>query len=374
MKVMHISKKYPQALGGDAVVVSNLCKQQQKAGHETVVVTSNCDEIVTAPQVYKFGLRDTPAQLDSITPKRILSLLMLFFQIYPILHRERPDVIHTHSVDIAFIVSAAAHLCHIPMIHTFHIVTFYDAAQSAFRRKIELWLAKRAKPQIATAPNAYDVEKLQNAGLSQAILLPNGVDLHFWRTDTGLADTISEEDGDFTFLAVGRLERQKGFEHLIRASSLLAHTLPAAFRVVIVGEGSEKAKLCELIRSQHVEDIVTLVGRKSPEKVRALFSETDAAVFPSLYETTPVTVLEAWAAGVPVIVSSVGILRDAPVDFSAAYVVQPADEDELADAMSNCITNAEARETVAAKGYAEVSQYDWPRVAQAAETIYRSVV
>jgi len=374
MKVMHISKKYPQALGGDAVVVYNLCRQQQKAGHETVIVTSNCDEIVAAPQVYKFGLRDAPAKLDSITPKRLLSLVTLFFQIFPLLSKEHPDVIHTHSIDIAFIVSTAAHFYHIPMIHTFHIVTFYNTTQSAFRRKVELWLAKRTRPRIATAPNTYDVEKLQNAGLTQTVLLPNGVDLHFWRTDIGTADTTNEETNDFTFLSVGRLERQKGLEHLIRASSLLARMIPATFKVIVVGEGSEKAALCELVHSQNVADIVTFVGRKSPEEVRALFSKADAAVFPSLYETTPLIVLEAWAAGVPVIASSVGILRDASASFDAAYVVSPADENELADAMSACISDAATRKAVAAKGYVEVAKYDWRHIAQTAETIYRSAM
>ncbi len=65
MKILHISKKYPQALGGDAVVVSNLQKQQLAAGHQVVIVTSNCDEIASAKHVYKVGLNDTAAGLDN---------------------------------------------------------------------------------------------------------------------------------------------------------------------------------------------------------------------------------------------------------------------------------------------------------------------
>jgi glycosyltransferase involved in cell wall biosynthesis len=368
MKILHVSKKYPQALGGDAVVVFNLREQQKAAGHEVVVLTSNCDEISPSPAVYKFGLKDTPAKLDEITAKRILSLLMLFFQIFPILRKERPDVIHTHSVDIAYAVAAAARLYHIPTVHTFHIVTFYNAGQSAFRRKIELWLAKRAKPRIATVPNAYDVKKLRKAGLEQTVLLPNGVDLPFWQEYV-----YAEESEDFTFLAVGRLEEQKGYRHLITAASLLAHTLPLPFRVIIAGDGSQMEMLSELTRTQNVENIVTFAGRKSPEEVRALFSQADAAVFPSLYETTPITVLEAWAARVPVIVSSVGILRDVPEDFDAAYIVTPGDDEALAEAMSKCITDAGTRTAVADRGCEEAARYAWPRVAKTAETIYRSV-
>ncbi len=369
MKILHISKKYPQALGGDAVVVSHLREQQRAAGHEVVVVTSNCKEISDAPYVYKFGLRDAPAKLDAITAKRIFSLAMLFFQIFAILRKERPDTIHTHSIDIAFVVSAAAHFYHIPVVHTFHIVTFYDAHHSLLRRKTELWLAKRARPHVTTAPNTYDVTKLRKAGLKQTVLLPNGVDLAFWRTYIH-----AEENEDFVFLAVGRLERQKGYEHLIRAASLLTQTLPAPFRVIIVGEGSEGAALRKLARSQQVEDVVLFAGRKSPEEVRALFSRADAAVFPSLYETTPVTLLEAWAASVPVIVSRVGILRDVPADFDAAYVVPPGDEEALAEAMSNCVVDTQKCAAVAARGYREATQYAWPQIAQKAEAIYRSVV
>jgi len=368
MKILHVSKKYPQALGGDAVVVFNLRRQQQAAGHDVVVVTSNCDEISGAPGIYKFGLRDTPAKLDEITPRRIISLLMLFFRMFAIVRKERPDVIHTHSIDIAYVVSLAAHVYRIPTIHTFHIVTFYDKHQSLLRRKVELWLAKKAKPQATTVPNTYDLKKLHQAGLDQTVLLPNGVDLPFWR-----AYVHADQTADFIFVTVGRLEQQKGYEYLVRATALLAMTLPVSLRVIIAGEGSQKAALSELIQREHVEDMVTLVGRKSPEEVRQLLSQADAAVFPSLYETTPVTMLEAWAASVPVIVSSVGILREVPADFDAAYVVPPEDEETLAEAMSQCVIDTHMRQLVADNGYKEATKYTWPKVAQTAEAIYRSV-
>ena len=79
MKIMHVLKKYPRALGGDAVVVANLQKQQEAAGHQTAIVTSNCDEIINGKHIYKCGLKDTPTGLDKITPKRLLSLISLFF-------------------------------------------------------------------------------------------------------------------------------------------------------------------------------------------------------------------------------------------------------------------------------------------------------
>jgi glycosyltransferase involved in cell wall biosynthesis len=365
MKILHVVKKYPEALGGDAIVVSNLRTQQKIAGHDTVIVTSNCDEIADGPHIYKFGLKDTAANLDAITPRRIISLVILFFKMFVFLAKERPDVIHTHSVDMAFFVSFAARLYHIPIVHTFHIVTFYDKDQPALRRNTELWLAKNAKARKITAPNVYDVKKLQSAGFWRTALLPNGVDIKFWG-----AKTAAKKNPPFTFLAIGRLEQQKGYDFLIKAAAQFAKTSKASFIVKIVGEGSQKTTLKTLINQLGAQDIVSLVGRKTPEEIRNLFGEADAAVFPSLYETTPVTMLEAWAASVPVIVTSVGILRDAPVDFGAAYIVKPKDEISLMRAMRRCMNDHDMRLQIATKGRAEAERYDWPLVAETAEQIY----
>jgi glycosyltransferase involved in cell wall biosynthesis len=369
MTILHLAKKYPRALGGDAVVVSNLQRQQEAAGHSVTVVTSNCDDIMDGDRIYKVGLHDTPAQLDVITVRRMISLLLLFFQMFYILGKERPDVIHAHSIDMAFFASFAARFFGVPMVHTFHIVTFYDETQPFLRRKGELWLAKRAGLNRITAPNAHDVAKLQAAGLKHAVLLPNGVDLGFWK-----AGTRVKRDGLFVFLAVGRLERQKGYEYLIRAAALLADVLPGKFRVIIVGDGPQAAALQELIRDLHVGHTVSLVGRKTPRQVHRLLTTAGAAVSPSLYETTPITMLEAWASAVPVIATPVGILRDMPANFDATYMVPLKDARALMSAMLQCMTDAKTRMTIAAKGHREARKYAWPIVARAAESIYRSAV
>lgn len=370
MKILHVTKKYPHAIGGDAVVVANLQKQQQVAGHEVAIVTSNCDEIADGPHIYKVGLKDTPAGLDAITPRRLASLVALFFKMFAVLAKEQPDIVHTHSVDMAFFVSFAARWHGIPIVHTFHIVTFYDASQSAIRRKSEIWLAKNAKPRRITAPNAYDVKRLRLAGLRQAVLLPNGVDLESWETYG-----FVEKSKKFTFLAVGRLERQKGYEYLVKAASRLALAQPnLEFEVIVVGEGSQKTALHELVSELGIEHIVSLVGAKSQKEIRILAARADAAVVPSLYETTPLTLLEAWSAALPVIATPVGILHDAPTDFDAACIVPPQNEQALMEAMGRCITDKAWSQAIAAKGHQEAKKYSWPIIMRAAETIYQGVL
>jgi glycosyltransferase involved in cell wall biosynthesis len=368
MTILHVTKKYPDALGGDAVVVANLQKQQQSAGHRVVIVTSNCDEIMNDEHVYKVGLRDTAAGLDTITLRRLVSLVALFFRMFAIVGKERPNVIHAHSIDMAFFASFAARFYGVPIVHTFHIVTFYDTAQPMIRRRSEVLLARLAGLRYVTAPNVYDVHKLQDAGLRQAVLLPNGVDLAFWKP----TNRNSTRD-TFTFLSVGRLEHQKGYEYLVRATALLADAPSQKFRVVIVGEGSQATSLQKLAHELQVDGVISFAGRKSPQQVRSLLAQADAAIFSSLYETTPITMLEAWAAAVPVIATPVGILRDMPADHGATYLVPAQDAQALQGAMHDCMTNAQTRTQVATRGHSEVKKYAWPAIARTAETMYRSV-
>src|ERR1700722_17611620 len=135
MKILHITKKYKNAFGGDAVVVGNLERQQLAQGHEIVVLTSNCDEIIEDERHYKFGLLDTPAALDNISLRRLASLCALFIKTFDVIRKERPDVVHTHSIDMAFIASFATRWFKVPIVHTFHILTFTDPHHGALRRK-----------------------------------------------------------------------------------------------------------------------------------------------------------------------------------------------------------------------------------------------
>ena len=368
MKILHLVKKYPGALGGDAVVVANLQKQQERAGHKIVIVTSRCDEINDGENIHKFGLKDTPAALDIISLKRIASLIVLFFRSFFIIAHERPDVIHTHSVDMAFFMSFAARIFHIPIVHTFHIVTFYDLSQPLLRRKTEMLLAKGARPSVITAPNMHDVKKLQQAGLKKVVLLPNGVDLEMWKVHG-----YTEKNPVFTFVTVGRLEPQKGYDYLIKAAALLKSYVDIPFRIIVVGEGSQEKALIALAKSLKVDEYFIFAGRKTPMQIKRLFSEAHASVFPSLYETTPITLLEAWAAGSPVVITKVGLMRDVPSNFSAAFVIPPMDEVTLASGLKECIENISRRRKAVRYGLKEAKKYAWPIIAERACTFYAEV-
>jgi uncharacterized membrane protein/glycosyltransferase involved in cell wall biosynthesis len=365
MKILHISKKYPKALGGDAVAVSNLEKQQLKNRDKVVVLTSNCDEITADATHHKFGLRDTPAALDNITPKRLLSLGALFFKSFSLIRKEKPDVVHTHSVDMAFAVSLAARWCKVPLVHTFHILTFPDPHHSALRRKTELWFLKGARASMVTAPNGTDLTHLQNAGVKNSILLPYGIDLDFW------SKKRATKHRTFTFITAARLEEQKGNAYLIRAAALLKKKTKKPFKIVIVGDGSQKGELVALAAKQKVSSLVEFVGRKSPEEVRALYAASDAAVIPSLWESGPLTAFESWAMKLPLIITPVGMFAAEPKDTTRMLLVKPTDHKSLASAMEALLTNDKKRRALAQSGFKAVQSHGWAEMRTIAAKIYK---
>lgn len=364
MKILHLTKKYPNALGGDAIVVANLEAQARKAGHDVVILTSNCAEIKKAPHVHTFGLLDTPAGLDNITPRRLLSLLHLFVKSFGFLRRERPDVIHTHSIDMAFCLSLAARLYKIPLVHTFHIVTFNNPEQAALRRKTELFFLRGANPKRVLVLNPGDIPDFEAQGFTNVQFVPNGVNLEDWN----LPDTPKTER--FTFLDVCRLEEQKGLPYLLEASAELKKR-GHHFAVQVAGDGSQRELLERRIVELDLQDTVQLLGRKTPEELKVLYAQSHAFVLPSLWEAFPLTILEAWAARLAVIATAVGFCsqkRDSP----EILIVEPKNAVELANAMEILIMNPARATELAQLGHqAAVENYTWERVSNTVTEIYQ---
>jgi len=363
VKILHISKKYKNALGGDSVVVGNLEAQQLARGHEVIVLSSNCDEIIGDERHYKFGLPATAAALDNISLPRLVSLGALFFKTFAVLRKERPDVVHTHSIDMAFIASFAARWFKIPIVHTFHILTFPDANQDALRRKTELFFTRGARAQVVTSPNQNDVDHLKRVGVKNARFMSNGIDLAFWKNEKKTSHDV------FTFITAARLERQKGIEYLIRAAAELKN-VGGPFKLVIVGEGSLEEELKALAKELSVYEDIEFVGRKTPAEVRDLYALSDVVVLPSLWEAAPLAMFEAWAMELPLVITNVGMFASEVDDKAYAKIVEAGDSYALAKAMEEVLTDAKKRQDMITAGNEVVQNYTWAAVANIADDLY----
>lgn len=140
-------------------------------------------------------------------------------------------------------------------------------------------------------------------------------------------------------LSVGSLSAKKDHATLIRACGVLVRQgLP--FALEIIGDGSERANLEELIKKEHLEDTVALRGRYSHEEVLQALRRASIFVLVSQVEGSPNALLEAMAAGLPSVVSDIPSMRET-ADESCAVFVPAGDENSLATTLSRvCVDPA----------------------------------
>ncbi|MGH7464412.1 MAG: glycosyltransferase [Longimicrobiales bacterium] len=143
--------------------------------------------------------------------------------------------------------------------------------------------------------------------------------------------------------AVGGLARRKGFDTLLHALS----QIDSAAHVVIAGEGAERAALCDLARSPQIAGRVHLIGQR--DDVPGVLAAADVFVLSSRAEGFSVALLEAMRAGLPIIATDVGGVRDALCDDRgrerAGWVVPPDDPSGLAAALQHVLRSLAADET-----------------------------
>jgi glycosyltransferase involved in cell wall biosynthesis len=266
---------------------------------------------------------------------------------------------------MACAISLAARYYRIPLVHTFHIVTSREAVHGLLRNRAELRLLKAAHPALVTALNETDRKHLSDAGVG-VVLLPNGIDMTVW-TPIQL-----RPDGDaFALISVGRLEKHKGYPLLIEAAALLDD----AVKVTIVGGGSLQSELQDLIERLRVSDRVTLAGPRNPAEIRELFARSDAMVISSLYEAMPLALLEAWASGLPVITTEVGMVQHTDGGTArGVHLITDREPATLAAAITHLRSDRTYREQLVSAGFEEVSQYTWSRVNESLSGYYEEAI
>ena len=172
-------------------------------------------------------------------------------------------------------------------------------------------------------------------------------------------------------LFVGGADPRKNHGALVRAFAKRADELKGR-RLVLVGDSVHRfGNMAETIAQSGVEGRVICPGRLPIEDITLLYSHADLFVFPSLYEGFGMPVLEAMACGAPVVTSNRTSLPE--VAGEAALLVNPENDDELAEAMVRILRDTPLRESLRTKGFERAKQFTWERAARQTMEVYREV-
>ena len=271
---------------------------------------------------------------------------------------EHHDVVHLHEPLVPGPTMTALLYCDDPMVATFHR-SGASSAYSAFAPLVRRW-ARRLAVRTAVSPEARATAEAALGGSYE--LLFNGIEL-----EPFVKATPWPSSGP-TVLFVGRHEERKGLEVLLGA----AERLSADVRLWVAGDGPETERL----RSRYGGDQrVEWIGRVDDDERAARMKGADVVCAPSLRgESFGVVVLEAMAAGTPVVASDLPGYRNVATDGVDALLVPPGDRDALAGALQRVLGDGALAAGLATAGEARAAELSMEHLAERYTSIYHRLV
>lgn len=225
------------------------------------------------------------------------------------------DLVHTHGLWMYPSIAAARWAAggKKPLVVSPHgMLDPWAVRNSAWKKRVAGWLFENGHLRRADclhALNEAEYEAIRAYGLTNPVaVIPNGVDLPEEGETPPPPEWAAGLDGSRVLLFLGRLHPKKGLANLLHAWARLRRQAPAdaeAWRLVIAGwdQGGHEAELRQLAEALQLGDEVRFVGPQFDERKAASFARADAFVLPSVSEGLPITVLEAWAYSLPVLMT-----------------------------------------------------------------------
>jgi glycosyltransferase involved in cell wall biosynthesis/ribosomal protein S18 acetylase RimI-like enzyme len=374
IRVLHIvgDSRY----GGIARIILGLGRVGQAQGWQVDVLTT--DPVVQqALARQSIGIVNLDVIRREIRPLWDLAGL---FRLSAFLRRERYDIVHTHTSKGGFVGRLAAWLAGAPtIVHTVHGFAFHEASPAWSRMAYTTLerMAARWCHRIVTVSEFHRgwAVDLGICPPRQIQAIPNGIvplESRDREVVANLRRQLVPAEGELLLLSPTRLADDKGLAYLIEAVALLPHDAPGC-RLIIAGEGPARPALERLAQERGVSDRVTFLGFR--DDVGDLLAAADLVVLPSLREGLSISLLEAMAAGRPIIASSIGSHREVAWPSQMARLAPPADPKALAEAIEQLARDPEQRSRLAERARSLFeARYREDRMLGEYRQLYRSLL
>jgi glycosyltransferase involved in cell wall biosynthesis len=275
-------------------------------------------------------------------PVRPVRDVLGLIELIALLRRERPHVLHANSSKAGVLGRLAAVVARVPIrIFTVHGWAF--KAHAGVSSRLYLW-ADRLLRDVTTSIICVAVSELAE-GLraktcrdDRTVVIHNGI-------DASASPVIRPHARPPTIVSVGRLRAPKDFVTFVRA---LAELEKGSFRAVIVGDGPDRGVVEHELRRLHLEGTVHLAGERG--NVLELLAASDIFVLSSRSEGLPISILEAMAAGLPVIASQVGGIPELVEDGETGILVPRSNPGALAEALQLLLADEVLRKRLGSSG------------------------
>ena len=275
------------------------------------------------------------------------------------------DLLHSHKFGSNAWGALLARTARVPLV--VHEHNFSETASRTRRMIDRRWIASRASRVLCVSESVAEIERACGVPEELIEVVPNGVRIDgAWPAGAARAE-LGLTGRSFTIGIVGRLRPEKAHEVLLEAVAQLARA-GRDVRLCVVGDGPRETELQLLAARLGIDSRVTWAGER--RDAATLAGAFDAAVVCSHWEGLPLAALEAMAARVPLVASSVGGLPTLLED-DAGLLVPPADPAALAAALGKLIDDCDLREAIARAGHDRVAdRYSFDGMVRRVEGIY----
>lgn len=286
--------------------------------------------------------------------------LSFFKQLKKAVKEYEPDVIHTHLNSMLYLLPFYKRKQ--VKLHTVHTLA---QKEHYGLQKLVNFIAFHLLGVIPVGISdtvADTIAEVHHIKREKIPVVYNGVDCKRYAIPKVTTDT-------FNFVTVGTIYEVKNFPFLVECFAELHKTNPNT-RLTIVGNGSQRGKLMQRISALGLDEAVTITGTVG--NVEDYLAAADVYVASSLFEGLPLSILEAMAAGLPIISTNVGGVPDVVRDGENGLLIPSGDKDAYVAALTKLTENGEKRAAFAARSKELSKNYDEELTIHGYESLYHS--
>ena len=357
--------------GGVCNHISCLANHLTQMDHDVKIIAP------ASKAVHTFGDRFIPVGTPRPVPAsgsiaRITLSPWLSSRIKTILEQEKFDICHLHEPLMPMLCTTVLRLTHTPTVGTFHASggkPWYSFGTPVGKLLLKKWFNK-LDGKIAVSKPAMEYVARHFPG--DYTIIPNGIDSKHFSPDVQSIDEFSDEKTNILF--VGRMEKRKGLDYLLKAYEQIKKEVPDS-RLIAVGPGARLRKKYEKRISRNGLKDVTFIGYISYDDLAKYYKTADIVCSPATgWESFGIVLLEAMATAKPLVASNIEGYASVMTHGVEGLLVPPKNVEELTKALFSLISDKPLQQQMGAKGRDTALKYDWEHIAQRVLNHYLEVV
>lgn len=391
LRTLIANDTYPPQLNGAAVATQRLVYGLADRGHSVLVVapsTGFADEVQTE-QVNGSNAEATIFRIRSLPVKplhpqfRVTSWMGIQAKLERVVQDFQPDIIHIQN---HFILGKAclklARKHGIPIIGTNHFLpdNLFEFIPGPLQQTISsiMWhdfLKTYNQLDFVTSPSLAAQKMIVDVGLTAPTrVISNGIDLEKYQR-VAPPDEIYQKYHVHrdrpTFLCVGRLEKDKNVHLIIKATARAAEQ--TGIQMVIVGKGKDEAEFKDLAQKLNLAGTVIFTGAVPDADIPLLYSIADVYIGAGSAELQGIAVMEAMAAGLPVLAANAVALPELVRDSENGFLFS-LNEDDLADKMLKILSQRDRWQNMGEKSLSYIQAHDMQETLPQFEALYYEAI